>query len=672
MIGRKLRGNHVRAVKILAIAVGGLIALVVVGLLAVWLLVNPNNYKGLIANKVKESTGRDLLLKGDIHLSVFPWIALQLGPASLGNPPGFDAEPFLAFNRASVRVKLFPLLDKRLESDRLEIDGLDLRLRRNAQGTGNWENFGQTEKPAAPSGEKETGSLEELAGIRITNSRVSYQDLVVENITLETGAFGAHGVTPVSLTLDANRGVPKESVTLTAKFGVSANADTKDLALTAVNLSGEVSQPGIDRPAHWEITAATIEANGTAQTLAVPAFAASYSSAHVSGKLQATKIIDDLSATGSVTLAPLVLREFAPRLGSVLPKTTDPRALASLSASGDFSYDAAGIKLEQLQAQLDDTHVKGNLAVAGAAHAMKFEFAVDQINVDRYLNPDKTPPPPAMAMSAKPSAASQPAASKLPDLNGTLSVGSLHFSPLDFANVRLTLASKDNVVHLFPALAQIDGGSYSGDVTLDNTGVAPALSIDEHLSGVDMARLAAATTYKGRISGRGNVNVKATARGAALDAVLQTLNGHLDLNLADGALEGVDLGYELGRAQALLKQEAGPTRSNPARTKFDAFKMSAEIVNGVATTKDLTISSPILRITGQGNANLVNKGIDFSMLASLMKSPGASAADIPVKVTGTYVDPTIRPDVQALAKGQVKQKLQDVLKKNGLDGLFGK
>src|ERR1700726_4810090 len=126
-----------RTVKILAGAAGGIIVLIIAVLVGVWLLVNPNDYKGRIAAAVKESTGRELVLKGDIKLSVFPWVALELGPASLGNPPGFGEEPFLAFNRAAVRVRLFPLLAKRLEIDRVELDGLDLRLRKNPQGTGN-------------------------------------------------------------------------------------------------------------------------------------------------------------------------------------------------------------------------------------------------------------------------------------------------------------------------------------------------------------------------------------------------------------------------------------------------------------------------------------------------------------------------------------------------------
>ena len=108
-----------RTVKILAGLVGGIIVLLIAGLFAVWLLVNPNDYKGRIAAAVKESTGRELVLKGDLKLSVFPWLALGLGPASLGNPPGFGDAPFLAIDHAAVRVKLLPLLGKRLEIDQV-------------------------------------------------------------------------------------------------------------------------------------------------------------------------------------------------------------------------------------------------------------------------------------------------------------------------------------------------------------------------------------------------------------------------------------------------------------------------------------------------------------------------------------------------------------------------
>jgi AsmA protein len=680
--GSNSEGVHMRTVKILAGLVGGIIVLIAVGLLAVWLLVNPNDYKARIATAVKESTGRELLLQGDIKLSVFPWVALQLGPASLGNPPGFGAEPFLAFNRAAVRVRLLPLLAKRLEFDRIELDGLDLRLRKNAQGTGNWENFGRTKAATEESGQSQTGApLLQLAGISVTNGRVSYPGIVVEKFTLESGAFGGHGVTPINLAFDANRGVAGENVTLNAKFELGADSAMKQWRLEAVNLSGLLSRPGSgdDRPAHWEMSAPAVELDLTGQTVAVPAFAVSYSSARLTGKLQATKILDDLAITGSVTLTPLVLRELAPRLGIALPRTRDPRAFAQLSASSDFAYGASGLRLEQMQAQLDDTHLKGSVALAGEPRAVKFELTVDQIDVDRYLSADHGPATPAAkaaaesaGSAAKPEDSAQAAAaSKMPDADGTLSVGALHFSPLDFSNVRLTLGSKAGVVHLYPSLAQIDGGSYSGNITLDHRGATPLLSIDEHLSGVDMARLLAGTSYKGRLSGHGNVNVKATARGAALDSVMQSLNGHFDANLANGALEGIDLAYELSLAEALVKREAQPARSNPPRTKFDAVKMSAEITNGVAKTSDLTISSPVLRVTGQGSANLVSKAIDFQMLASV-KSPSATLADIPLKITGTYVDPTVRPDVEGLAKGQLKQKLQDVLKKNGLEGLFGK
>src|SRR6185437_1916894 len=106
-------------------------------------------------------------------------------------------------------------------------------------------------------------------------------------------------------------------------------------------------------------------------------------------------------------------------------------------------------------------------------------------------------------------------AAKPMDANGTLTLGAGHFSPLDLTSVRFTLASKGGVMRLFPSQALIDGGRDSGDITVDTRGATPALSLDAHLSGIDMPRLLATTSYKGRLSGPGNVNLKATARGAA-------------------------------------------------------------------------------------------------------------------------------------------------------------
>jgi hypothetical protein len=63
--------------------------------------------------------------------------------------------------------------------------------------------------------------------------------------------------------------------------------------------------------------------------------------------------------------------------------------------------------------------------------------------------------------------------------------------------------------------------------------------------------------------------------------------------------------------------------------------------------------------------------LDFKLLASIITAP-ARTTEIPLKVTGTYTSPSVKPDVEGLAKDQLKQKLQDVLKKNGLRDLFSK
>ena len=656
-----------RNLKLWGVLAGGIVALLGAVLLGVWLLVNPNAYKGRIAAAVQQSTGRELKLQGDIKLSVFPWVALELGPASLGNPAGFGDEPFLSFTHASVRVRLLPLLRQRLEVARVEVAGLDLRLRKNAAGRGNWQ--GAEPEPPTKSDSDHTDAalgLESLANIRIENGRVAYEGITVEKLNLETGSLAADRHIPVNLTFDANRAPTGEQLSLNAKFDLSQDAAQKSLRFSAAHVSGTLSRAGDGRPAHWDLSAPEINVNVTEQTFAAQAFDLNYSGAHLTGSARATKISGDLSVTGSLNLAPLVLREIEPRLGFSLPKTRDPKALSQLSATTDFAYDSSALALTHLQLHLDDTQIQGNLKLlAGDTQALQFNLAVDQINLDRYRPPEVAAVAP---QSASPGPAAQPG--KNFDTMGTLTIKSAQFARLDLSDVRVTVADKDKVMHLSPIEAQVDGGRSSGDITLDRRG-ATTLSVDEQLTGIDMARLLANTAGKGRLSGKATLNLKATARGAGVDAMLKTLTGHLDVNLADGALEGIDVGYELSLAQALIDKSTAPARASTGRTPFQAFKLSSQITNGIAETHDLTIASQAIKVAGQGSANLATKGIDFKLLASVVTAP-ARNTDIPLKVTGTYANPTVRPDIEGLAKDQLKQKLQDVLKKNGLQGLFTK
>ncbi len=654
-----------RKARVLGYLAGALVVLLAAVLLAARVWVNPNHYKGNLAAMVKESTGRELQLPGDIKLSVFPWLALEVGPASLSNLPGFGAEPLLAFSHASFRIKLLPLLRRRLELSRIELDGLDLRLRRNGDGRGNWQDAPTSASSATGAGAAH--SFASLADVSIHDGRVSYEEVRVEHLNLETGSAAPHGDMPVSITFDVHRSELSDAISVNAKFDVSADSTAQQIRLAAVTLRGALNRPGEDRPIAWELSAPTLAANLAEGSARATAFALSYAGAQLSGSATAANMFEELSLKGSLTLAPLVLREFAPRVGVSIPNTRDAKAWSQLSGSTEFDYASHAWALRNLRLQLDDTQLQGNLKYSAAEiPALKFDLGVDHVDLDRYR------PLKGSVMGHEGSTANPPGERPKPfAADGTLTAAAANFLGLEFTDLRITVAAKDSVTHLFPIEAHIDGGRYSGDITLDDRGAVRSVSINEHLTDVDMARLLARGAQKGRVSGKATLSLKGSGRGRSVEALLKTLNGHFDADLTEGALEGIDLEYQRDRAQALLERTPS-ARNDTKRTQFDAFKASAEITNGIAVTHDLTISTQALKVLGKGSANLSTKAIDFQLLASILQAPAKTLVDVPLKVTGTYTDPAVKADIDSLAKEQLKQKLKDVLKKNGLQGLFGK
>jgi len=97
----------------------------VVGAIYFVVTFDANEYKPLIAEQVKQQTGRDLTL-GDIKPSVFPWLGIELQDVSLSNAAGFPAKPMLKMQSLDVHIELLPLLKQEIKVDTLRLHGLNV------------------------------------------------------------------------------------------------------------------------------------------------------------------------------------------------------------------------------------------------------------------------------------------------------------------------------------------------------------------------------------------------------------------------------------------------------------------------------------------------------------------------------------------------------------------
>ncbi|MEO6078496.1 MAG: AsmA family protein [Steroidobacteraceae bacterium] len=669
-----------RALKIAGFAIGGLVALLALTLLGVWLFVDPNNYKDRIAAGVKQSTGRSLSLPGELKLSVFPWIKVQTGEASLGNPAGFGDEPFLTLKHASLSVKLLPLLKKQLEVGRIEIDGLDLRLKQNTGGKGNWEDWSATPETALPAKQTASSASLDLAGINISNSRIGFENLVADQVSVEVGRVASGAAIPVDVKMQLVTAPGAKPLPLMAKFKLTLDLDRQRYQLAELTLNGTVQPSGAPKALEWKLGMPAADLDLAAQTLADTSFTAQVGAAALAGSIAGSKLIDAPALTGRFELKELAPRALMQQFGIAPPVTRDTSVLAKFAAQGSYVWQNNVARLGDLKLRLDDSALTGRFAYDTGNSGMDFALSLDSINLDRY-QPPPTDSKVASAPIELPVDFLKPLRAK-----GMFNVGEIRIGGARLTQLSAGIDVQNAVAHFAPLKAQLYGGQYNGNIGIDMRPALPRLTMDEHMSGIDIAKFMKEYADSERLSGKGSLDVRLAASGRSGDALLRTLNGTISTDLANGAVEGMDLWYAIAQAQSLLQKRQLASVSNTKRTAFDTFKASAEVVNGVATTKDLAIGSQLLRIAGSGSTNLITQALDYAVTATVLKAPPTAdegtaqlaRATIPVKITGTLADPKIRPDLNGMAKERVKQEVEkkkDELKdkiKGKLKGLLGR
>jgi len=815
-----------KILKIVGIVLGTLLLLILVAAVALPLIVDPNDFKPRIEAAVEESTGRQLEIPGDIDLSVFPWLGVELGAVRLGNAAGFGDEPFAMVERVQVRVKLLPLLSRRVEIGKVVIEQPVIRLERNAEGVSNWDDLaGESQEAPRPDDEPVPPEFS-VNGIEIRGAEISYKDAAanlqagLSNFNLEAGRVGLPADFPLTMSgeirvsepelagtfefdgrvvadvekqqfavgkgsfvLDATgKGLPVSPANVRAQWNqlrsdmetgdaavealvvdalgirLDVNADvtglndapgaTGNLAFSAEDLKktaaalGKLLPEGLNLagPANGQLGFSYDQATGKAalrgaelralgvvakiegsaealpdapsvagsldvaaddmgatlkhlgslapQDLAVSGkgrvnasfrydqaagtaqisdLAVNALAMNVSGNVNASNLDKAPAFTGNIRVAEFSPGQLLVKLGQELPEMRDGEVLDRASLSAKFEVAPNRAVISELRAVLDQTNLTGRVEVADIEkQALRFDLALDQIDVDRYL-----PPGAEQATSAESETPLDQM--EIPadlvrgyDIVGGITIGKLKAFDFRSSGVKIGVVAQNDKLRVHPAEAKFYGGGYRGDIRLDASGEVPVIAVDEHLDRVDLKPMVKDILDVENLSGTAQMAVAASARGKTVGAMRKTLNGKFNVAVKDGAIEGFNLWESIREAYATFKGRTHDASKAPQRTEFADLSASGTIDKGILRNDDLNAKLPFLRVTGKGQVDIAKATMDYTIEATVLKSPELSGGieelsgtAIPVRLTGPVMAPKVRPDV----KGVLEAKAREALKK---------
>ena len=639
-----------KTIKIILYTIGILVLLVVAAAVAAMLLINPNDYKDDIVKVVHDKTGRELQLKGDIKLSLFPWLGLELGQTSLGNAPGFGTKPMASIDKVDVKLKLLPLLRKQVEVDTVVLDGLNLNLRRNKVGVTNWDDLvsagtagpGKAAKPTerkAPAAAAPIAALT-IGGIDIRRGELLWLDeqngtsVRVHNLSLQTSKLAIATPMDIKLGFDLATGKP--------------------VIHTPVKLQGQV----------------TVDPNK--ETLSVKGLQLALLDLNLDANLDGKQILSAPELSGKVSLRPTDLRSVLGKLGISLDMPADALKSVSLDSNVRFNQETGAASVDHLALKLDDSKLTGNATyIMSKVPAIRADITVDSIDVDRYL-----PPTPAGPTEAKGKGTAKRKPITIPiepfrtlDLKSSFKLGSLKAFGIRSTDISIPIEAKGGLVQVGPSKAQLYGGSYLGKQSLDVRKGAPRISSNEKLTNVQVGGLLKDADIFDKFTGVGNVSADITARGIDVDDILNSLNGKANASLKNGRIQGLNLHKMVADAKdAYAKAQGQPVPARPQVTdemEYAKLTASATIKNGIVTNNDLVMDGPFTTITGSGTVNLPKYSMDYR--ADVRISENKNDQPVPVRIHGPFSNLSFNVEwdkvLRERAQQEVKKKIETERKK---------
>lgn len=660
---------------LLFVAAAGI--LVVAALVALVTLVDVQSYKPRIEQLVTEKTGYPLTLGGTVSLSLFPWVGLGFTDLKLDNPTEFTARTFVTIESFQARVKVLPLLSRKIEISSFVVKRPEIYLEKNPKGVWNWEKLAQTDKPSPAAAGKQapaptTGNTQQQPG---PDKKFVLQSFMVGEFLITDGRMQIndqankqqHEVLDFTLHLD--------DVTLDKPIimRMAAVLDGKP-----IELEGAVGPVGPDPGA------GKIDLDLTFKALEILSIQAIGSLEDIKQKMRYNMVVN---------IQPFNPKKLYTDLGLRFPViTADPHVLENLSMQAKLVGDAGRFVLSDGNLLVDDSTMSLELTAKDFTRPdLALNMAVDTIDLDRYLPPAEADKKATSGQGkaettkgqgAVPAVFAQkpPAQAKKNSgidyrplrkmvLQATLKLTTMQVHGGSLRNLALDVTGKNGLFTINSLRMELYQGKIAGTGTINVQQNSPATALNLTLQGVQAGPLIKDFTGKEIIEGMLQGQVALSMQGDNGGHIKKSLNGTGKLHFQDGALIGIDLAQmaRIIKAGFSLEQQQG------AKPKTDFAELNAPftITNGLVNTRETTLRSPFIRVTASGDANLVSEALDLKLeptIVGSIKGQGdeeqRTGLTVPVLVGGTFQAPKFTPDLESLVKDQIptEQEIVEIIK----------
>ncbi|WP_429083283.1 AsmA family protein [Aeromonas bivalvium] len=687
-------------------AVLGLAAALLIAITSLVTLVDPAQFKPLLMEQVKKNTGRDLVIDGPISWTFWPSLGLSLEQAALRNPAGFAEQDLVRFERGQASVAVLPLLSRRLQVGEVSLEGAHLFIQTRADGSSNLTGLTRSAQGGGAStrapGQDESGQASgpepwqlAIESLSLTQASALVIDdrngsrLQLTRLDLSLGELKPDSWVPMTFSLNGEH----QGLTLAAK-GETRLRLGRDLAsseLEGLTVEGKLAQGdtrldrftlGVDRLTLGQWSQLGVSVQGRQGVLAFDL------TASLKGRLNGAQSQLDLA---DVTLDGVLK-------GPDLPR---PEIKVVLGAEGQWAMASKTLTLSRVALGADELQLAGNGSlIMKDIPGIRFDLAAERLDLDAWRTTKAKEAPVAKEAGSKPvadkgagkaagSAGVAPAGETEPDLAwlkgldlaGRLKVGTLIADGVKAEQVDLALAADAALVRITGFNARLFGGSAQGEGVIDARQQPATFQVHKQIAGVDLQPLLQTLAQTDLLAGRGSADIRLSGRGLSSHALRSQLAGTLDLKVEDGALHGINLPQMLREARATLKGEKAREAGEARKTDFSALTAHFRIGQGKASSDDIRLLAPALRVEGKGSTALVPETLDFLMATTVVetsKGQGGKGLEdlkgitIPVIIGGHWRQPSYRLDVKGLlADNQLLEEKARKEAERGLKKLLG-